>query len=815
MQPRHTSPYQFAYKRCRLLLEALEDRLPPGDLLGWGLLTDSVPATPAAGAVPPGTSLAPAASWPESSRDQHIVTVAPPPAAGRPGARTPAPPVVFTMLSNEAHSFELPFTFDLPAHRPNGSRLPTALASVSVPALGDAAAPCVAPGLTGADQEASVLAAALTDAGDSAELLTLAGLGTPPGTAGGVTLRQISLAANDLVYNPSDGLIYASVGSRAGACYGNTITAIDPNSGEIVTATHAGSEPNKLAISDDGQYVYVGLDGAAAISRLDTTTGMVDQRFPLTTSPDVPTFVEDLAVQPGNPNVIAVARQDPNYSPRHAGTVVYENGVRRPNLVREGNVIEFGDTPERVYGYNSETTAFGFSRMRLDATGMNLVDVVGNLITGFGVDMTYAAGRIYATSGRVIEAEQRVLAGTYSASGLVRPDVDANRTYILQGSTLNVFNLTTFAFLEAHPLAGVSGARSLIRWGDNGLAFATPGTNRVYFVTFGGDTGPGSDFLIPRLCFARPVRLLSVRQVALRTNDLVYDPQGGLIYASVPGSAGARGNTITPINPVSGTLGNSVFVGSEPSKLALSDDSQFIYVGLNGAGAVRRFNVPTQTADIQISLAQPPEAPRFPEDLAVVPGNPRAVAVSTNRPGSPRHAGLFLFEDGVRRPDVASQGNTIEFGDDPGRLYAYNNEISSFGFTRLAVDANGIRVIDGQANLIYGYGQDLKYAGGRLYTQMGGGLGRVGRTIDPETRLVEGTFWDVPTNAYVAPDAEANRVSYVFGNTLRVYNLSTFVPLGQVTIPGLSGQVTSLVRWGSNGLAFRTSGDQVFLVTIR
>ena len=42
------------------------------------------------------------------------------------------------------------------------------------------------------------------------------------------------------------------------------------------------------------------------------------------------------------------------------------------------------------------------------------------------------------------------------------------------------------------------------------------------------------------------------------------------------------------IDPLSGTITASVFVGSEPGNIALSDDGRYLYVGLNGANAVRR-----------------------------------------------------------------------------------------------------------------------------------------------------------------------------------------------------------------------------------
>ena len=47
--------------------------------------------------------------------------------------------------------------------------------------------------------------------------------------------------------------------------------------------------------------------------------------------------------------------------------------------------------------------------------------------------------------------------------------------------------------------------------------------------------------------------------------------------------------------------------------------------------------------------------------------------------------------------------------------------------------------------------------------------------------------------------------------TLFAFSTSTFALLGTQAIPGVSGTVTSLLRWGNDGFAFRTDERQVFL----
>ena len=85
-------------------------------------------------------------------------------------------------------------------------------------------------------------------------------------------------------------------------------------------------------------------------------------------------------------------------------------------------------------------------------------------------------------------------------------------------------------------------------------------------------------------------------------NDVVYSPTTKMLYASVPSSAGSKGNSITPIDPATGTIGSSVFIGSEPNKLALSDNGTTLYTSLDGAFAIRRFDTVTQTAGSQFPI---------------------------------------------------------------------------------------------------------------------------------------------------------------------------------------------------------------------
>ncbi|MGH9863686.1 MAG: IPT/TIG domain-containing protein, partial [Candidatus Acidiferrales bacterium] len=204
----------------------------------------------------------------------------------------------------------------------------------------------------------------------------------------------------------------------------------------------------------------------------------------------------------------------------------------------------------------------------------------------------------------------------------------------------------------------------------------------------------------------------------LITKDLVFDPFTQKILASLPSSA-PMGNSIAIINPTTGILEGTVFIGSEPGKLALSGDGQFLYVALDGAAAVRQFDVPTQTPGIQFALGSDSFfGPMFAEDMVVIPGSNTALAVSRFFQGvSPRHAGVGIYDNGVKRTNTTQThtgSNRIEPSASASRLYGYNNETTEFGFRRLTVDTNGVTEQDATGNLISGFGVDIEFAAGQV-----------------------------------------------------------------------------------------------------
>ena len=309
-----------------------------------------------------------------------------------------------------------------------------------------------------------------------------------------------------------------------------------------------------------------------------------------------------------------------------------------------------------------------------------------------------------------------------------------------------------------------------------------------------------------------------VTHINLQTNDIIYDPVSGKIYASTPSTAAGYGNSIVPIDVPSGAVGTPIYVGSEPNKLALSDDGQYLYVGLDGAAAVRRVNVISQTAELQFSLGGTATCgAKRAEDMVVLQGNPNAVAISLrNSTCDPRHEGVAIYDDGVRRPTSTpgqTGSNVIEPSNSASTLYGYNNEGPEFSFRVLSVTPSGVVETSATPGLMTVYASDAD-----IRFDKGNGLiyATNGVVIDPAMATLEGTY---AAMGLVYPDSSAGLVyffspDYYQSILLTIFDQATFTPVDNFTVTGVSGTPTSLIKAGENLFAFRTSEGQVYFVKL-
>jgi len=502
-------------------------------------------------------------------------------------------------------------------------------------------------------------------------------------------VRLVFLRTNDIVYDPVSGQIWASLPADAFfPGVPNSVMPIDPVTGAFGPAIQLPITPGKLAISDDGQFLY------AAVGFGSSFGSVMRIHLPSRTAPDLPFQVggevEDMEVQPGHPNVIAVSRKDAFSSPRHLGVAIFEDGVQRPSATpghTGSNVIEFSrNDPSRLYGYNNETTEFGFRRMRVDDDGVATEDVTTGLIDGFSVDIELHGGRLYATSGRVIDPEGLQIVGTYAipsppGAQLVEVDDDAGVAYFLSANQLLSFDRDSLApVAEPFPIVPLMGTPSrLIKWGTDGLAFRSD-QNELHFLRppFSDETNNQFDHarVIPSVPYGDN---LDTRGASPAFDDPFCVGQGATVwYAITPTEsmtleANTMGtNYMATLSVYTGTRGALTQLGCNASPVAvlaftaLAGQTHYIMVGSLGGGGDLVFQIqrPVDTDGDGVGDSRDNCPATFNPDQFDLDGDSRGDACD-NCPGS--------FNPGQEDGDGDGTGDACEDEDGDGVLDAFDN----------------------------------------------------------------------------------------------------------------------------------------------
>ena len=194
---------------------------------------------------------------------------------------------------------------------------------------------------------------------------------------------------NDLVWDGARKLLYLSEPGSSSK-NPNSVVAIDPVT-LVQKATFsggAGAEPNQLALSDDGKYLYVGLDGMGNVQRLLLPGLTPDISIPLGSDPNLGNyFALSVQVAPGAPRTIAVAKGiKKSIIQAQGGIAIYDDAVQRPTVVtpttQPQNVlidtIQWGIDATAIYAANNETASGDFYQLAVNSSGVTFVsDNVG------------------------------------------------------------------------------------------------------------------------------------------------------------------------------------------------------------------------------------------------------------------------------------------------------------------------------------------------------------------------------------------------------------------------------------------------------
>jgi hypothetical protein len=334
----------------------------------------------------------------------------------------------------------------------------------------------------------------------------------------------------------------------------------------------------------------------------------------------------------------------------------------------------------------------------------------------------------------------------------------------------------------------------------------------------GGGTSNALTFTI-----TDPVAPNTLQRINLLANDIVLDAKRNLLYMTVPSTVTEFGNDVVVLNPASGKVTNSVFAGSEPNHLAISDDGAFLYVGIDGGAAVQRFTLPSLTPELKIDLGTAGflPAPAQAQSIAVVPGHPHQWGVLLNN-GTGAAQGAELFDDDRPRPAIADHFNgtflfydQILAGSRSDELYAFQATFGGNLFV-LQIAPDGLHVAREFAGVIQQSfpGIHFNSADKLLYAD-------AGNVVDPGTGLPVGKY---DANGAMAPDSGTQTAFFANTNfalgdnkiVVSAFDLSHFTLRSSVTLTGTAGVPRHAVRFGADGLAITTQGvngpGQVYLL---
>jgi uncharacterized repeat protein (TIGR01451 family) len=675
----------------------------------------------------------------------------------------------------------------------------------------------------------------------------------------------LNLSVKDIARDPVRTRLYFSVGSSA-SLFPNSILVMDHAEGTFAFLPMNG-DPGRLAVSADGNFLYVALDSIASVRRLSLPDLSVDLGIFF----DGMRPVRDIAVCPSNSHLIAVWRQfDNTYT-------VYDHGLALPggSAACFDMVGFFGDKVVDGIYYDNNGMIFDVVSRQFHATlpipfnsliepdlAVNRIytlapanGVPGWAIRAFDGNQFSEVGYYFATldspssllrwgmNGFVFRTATQVhllrsalvptnpptdlaLHATVSASS-ASPGAAIQYSFVVTNAGANAsfgtvltqaFSLAVTGVVATADAGAVANDGNFITWqipslppgGSYALAVSLhavqPGTlaSRAAVRHSANDPVLNNNLAINVTRIGEP-STNEIREIGLATRELVFDPVRQKIYASIPAHEPFIGNSVIAIDPVAMRIEPLSFAGSEPNQLALSDDGHFLYVSLDGTMGARRIDLTEQQSALTFPFSWNAQFNAF--DLTVQPGHPETLAASLVdiRTSGDYPAGVFIFDEGIARSSAAGVTKSIEFSPDGQRIYGSITFGAGFGFLRLAVTASGVSEIDRTGAFSQDY--DLEMQNGLLYS----GLGRV---IDPTIPTLVATFG---VNGPVEPDARLNRIFQVplsdTGTELRAYSMETYQLLGTMLLPTARPYARNLIRCGGDRLAFRTdNGGQVFLL---
>ena len=494
--------------------------------------------------------------------------------------------------------------------------------------------------------------------------------------------------------------VWDATRSRLLVSAGSTIIMVNPETAEIEETIASGLTASRIAISDDGQFLYAAIPSRGVVDRYRLQTHGKDIEIPLgQDSQGRPLTATSIVVLPGQPQSILVARGW--YNPTNPSTIptnqsqdlaIFDGAVQRSGTLSlnvaslhtrpsDGSVYGFGCDAagvicgsatgfyrgERVYRFSVNAGAITVDRSSVapvstGSAGNTLPLWGGSLLvdrsgTVFDFDAGNLIGRAPVGRGCALAIDPSGTSVVGAIGGLSTPSPPVS----LVQYSLDTFRATASVGLDGTRIfpavCGGGQTDSLIRtWGTDGIAASVSinGTPAIPGLT---DGGPWQLVLL-HVTGLKPVAPLpppspsidasGVIRLPVPANSFIFDSSRSLLWATVPGSADGIGNSVVSIDPASGRIVDTIPAGSEPGKLAISTDGSRLFTILQSALAIGTIDLNGKRRTQAFSVS---DANQWtPVSLAVLPDQNSSVAVVRIPSGGLYSSNITVYDSGIPRP---------------------------------------------------------------------------------------------------------------------------------------------------------------------
>jgi hypothetical protein len=319
-------------------------------------------------------------------------------------------------------------------------------------------------------------------------------------------------------FDSNSGLLYSSV-SMTSTTNAGKVVVIDPSTGNVVHIWSVGNGPNQLAVSGDGQFLYVGLDGDKKVAQVALATGVVNFSVGLGNDPDFnnPMVAQAIRVLPGLPHAWAVTLCATSFTPCGEGIAVFDDAIQRPTRVFENQVqpdglLFIGADATTLFGTTFFQIPSTFYEFSINAAGITQTQAVTNFSAPSpgGGPLDSDGTSIYVSNGQVIDPATLTITGDINGINFqwgVKVDVPATRIYFagIELSTsdfpfgktaIQAFDLASQKLLSELDIPESAANAEIFRWGTNGLALSYTNTLLLLRTSITGTSAASSQLLV-------------------------------------------------------------------------------------------------------------------------------------------------------------------------------------------------------------------------------------------------------------------------------------------------------------------------------